>query len=73
MNATAVDSAVHALRAYCGLAGAHLAYTEIPAINWQQALMIFLFAFGSAILTYLDAHPVAGLLPSDNTQTQGGK
>lgn len=64
MNATALQSAVHTLRIYCGMAGCHeitsvsSAPIAIPAINVQQAGCVFLIAFAAAVLNYLDAHPV---------------
>lgn len=58
MNATAAQSAAHAVRAFCGLAGMHQVYTSVPTINLQGALVVFLFSFGAAILKFLDEHPL---------------
>ena len=64
MNASAFDSAVHALAAFFGVAGAHAVMDAIPALSIQQVAAVFLIAFGRAILAYLDAHPLTGLLPA---------
>lgn len=68
MNATAMQSAVHALRAYCGLAGVSVATQQIAPLTWQQGMVVFLFAFGAAILNYLDANPLEKLFPSETSR-----
>ena len=61
MNATALDSAVHAVALFCGVAGAHEITATVPALNLPQLAWLFLIAFGRALLAYLDAHPLAGV------------
>ena len=63
MNASAFDAAIHSCVAFFGVAGAHAAIESIPALNLQQFAAVFLITFGRTILSYLDAHPVTGLLP----------
>ena len=58
MNASAFNSAVHALAAFFGVAGAHAVMDAIPALSIQQVAAVFLIAFGRAILAYLDANPL---------------
>lgn len=65
MNATAFDSAIHALALFCGVAGAHEATGSVPALNLQQLAWLFLIAFARAMLAYLEAHPLAALLPGE--------
>ena len=69
MNATAFDSAVHSLVIFCGLAGAHQLVTSVTALDAQQLAGVFLIAFGRSLLSYLDAHPLAQLLPPPKLQT----
>ena len=69
MNATAFDSAVHALVLFCGVAGAHEATAAVPALNLQQLVALFLIAFGRAVLEYLDAHPLAELVDRGLSQS----
>ena len=63
MNASALQAAAHAGRAFFALAGAHALANEIPPINWQQFAAVFLLAFGMEILNYLDTHPLAPQAP----------
>lgn len=63
MNASAIDGAVHSAKAFFGVAGAHAVSESIPALNLQQFAAVFLIAFGTGILKYLDANPLAALLP----------
>jgi len=62
MNASAFDAAAHAGAAFLGVAGAHAASEAIPALDLRQLAAVFAVAFGRALLAYLDAHPVEGLL-----------
>lgn len=62
MNATAFDSAIHALVLFCGVAGADKLTGQVTAMDARQLFWIFLIAFGRAILGYLERHPVEGLL-----------
>ena len=62
MNASALDAAVHSSVAFFGVAGAHAVSDSIPALNLQQFAAVFLIAFGRAILSYLDAHPLSALV-----------
>jgi hypothetical protein len=64
MNASAFDAAVHSSVAFFGVAGAHAAIESIPALTLEQFASVFLIAFGRAILTYLDAHPISELIPN---------
>jgi len=59
MNATAFDSAIHALVLFCGVAGTHQVMDSVPALNVQQLVTLFFIAFGRALLAYLDAHPIS--------------
>jgi hypothetical protein len=63
MNASALQAAVHSAKAFFGVAGAHAAIDGIPALNLQQFAAVFLIAFGTELLSYLDKHPVGDLLP----------
>jgi hypothetical protein len=64
MNATAMQSAIHAVKIYCGVAGWHevipatLPSLQVAALDLKQGAMVFGIAFGSAILNYLDANPL---------------
>ena len=62
MNASAFAAAAHACAAFLGVAGAHAASEAIPALNLRQLAAVFAITFGRALLAYLDAHPVEGLL-----------
>lgn len=70
MTATAFDSAIHSVVAFCMAAGAHQVGqafdANIPAFSLGQLWLLFISAFGWAILKYLDAHPLAALLPVDD-------
>jgi len=61
MNASAIQSAAHSAKAYIAVATAHAISSEVPALNLQQLLWIFLLAFGQELLNYLDTHPLPGL------------
>ena len=63
MNATAGRSAIHAVSAFFGIAGAHAVADSIPALTAQQAASVFLLAFGRELLSYLDTHPLPELPP----------
>ena len=63
MNASALQSGVHAVRIFCGMAGAHVAVESINALNLQQLAVVFLIAFGSEILNYLDKNPLTQIEP----------
>ena len=62
MNASALDASVHSSVAFFGIAGAHAVSESIPALNAKQFAAVFLIAFGRAILSYLDTHPLSLLL-----------
>ena len=59
MNASALKSGVHSARAFFGVAGAHALTDTVSALTLQQLGSVFLIAFGSEILNYLDAHPIS--------------
>jgi len=59
MNASAFDSAIHALVLFCGVAGTHQVMDAVPALNVNQLITLFFIAFGRAVLAYLDGHPVS--------------
>jgi len=63
MNATAFDSAIHSVAAYCGVAVAHAASDLVPALHPAQLAAMFAMLFSRAILQYLDEHPLSALLP----------
>jgi hypothetical protein len=63
MNASAFQAAVHATKAFVGLAVAHAGLNGVPVLSWQQLLCVFGFAFGWEIVNWLDGHPVDELLP----------
>jgi hypothetical protein len=69
MNTNAFDSAVDSLVIYGGASTARQAASEfgvnIAALTLQQGALVFLSAFGWAILQYLHAHPVTALLPPE--------
>jgi len=66
MNASAFDSAVNSVIIYGGAASVHQAAAEfnlnVAAFTLQQFAMIFLSAFGWAILQYLHDHPLSELI-----------
>ena len=66
MNATAFDAAVGSVMIYGGAATMHQAAQElgsaVPALTLQQFAMVFISAFGWAILQYLHTHPLEDLL-----------
>lgn len=64
MNATALQSAVHALKLFCGAAGIHQVYDAVPMMDIRLGAVVFLIAFGNAILEYIDAHPLPVEIPS---------
>ena len=72
MNATAFDAAVNSLIIFCGTAGAHQAVAEfninVAALTLQQLALVFISAFGWALLNYLHAHPIENLLPNEGTK-----
>ena len=74
MNASAFDSAVNSLMIYAGAASAHQVAQEfnvtVAALSLQQIAVVFLSAFGWAILNYLHAHPVADLLNNKDAKAQ---
>jgi len=64
MNASAIQSAAHAGKTWLATAAAHtLSGDTVPALGLMQFGSILLFAFGLAILNWLDAHPLSQLLP----------
>lgn len=69
MNATGMQSGVHALKIYCGVAGFHeasaiaLPALTVAALDLKQGALVFAVAFGSAVLDFLDANPVEKLFP----------
>jgi len=65
MNASAFDAAVHSCLGFFGVAGAHAVSESIPALTPSQVAAVFLIAFGRAVLSYLDAHPVAAALADE--------
>ena len=64
MNASAFTAAVHSTKTFFGVAGVHALNESVPALNLQQFAAVFLLAFGTEILAYLDEHPVTALLPA---------
>ena len=65
MNASAFDAAVHSCLGFFGVAGAHAVSESIPALTPPQVAAVFAIAFGRAILSYLDAHPVSAALADE--------
>jgi hypothetical protein len=65
MSASAFTAAVHSTKTFFGVAGVHAMNEAIPALNLQQFAAVFLLAFGTEILNYLDEHPVTELLPAN--------
>jgi hypothetical protein len=58
MNASAIQSAAHAGKAWLATAGIHALNESIPALNLQQFGAVLLFAFGAEILNWLDKNPI---------------
>jgi len=77
MNASAFDSAVHALAAFCGVAGVSMLTDAVPAMNWRQLAALFLITFARAVLKYLDTHPLEDMAgrvtPSVAAAALGGR
>ena len=73
MNASAVQSAAHAAKAFFGIAGGHAVSDSIPALNLQQFAAAFLLFFGAGILDYLDKHPLTEALPTTIEHTESAK
>jgi len=67
MNASAVQSAAHATKAFVATAGAHVVQDSIPALNLSQIGAVFAFAF---VLNWLDAHPLSALIPAEPPTNQ---
>ena len=61
MNATAVQSAAHAGKAWLAIAGAHAMSDTVPALTVQQFAAVLLLAFGSSLLDWLDKNPLPTL------------
>jgi hypothetical protein len=70
MNASAVQSAAHATKAFVATASAHVLQDSIPALNLPQIGAVFAFAFVLEILNWLEAHPLTGLLPAETVTPQ---
>jgi hypothetical protein len=65
MNASAVQSAAHATKAFLATAGAHVVQDSIPALNLPQIGAVFAFAFVLEVFNWLDAHPLSALIPAE--------
>ena len=58
MNASAIQSAAHAGRAWLATAAAHAITGSVPALNLKQFLAVLALAFGMGILDWLDRNPL---------------
>jgi len=58
MNASALQGAAHAGKAWLATAGAHTLTASVPSLNLNQFLAVLGFAFGLGILNWLDEHPL---------------
>jgi hypothetical protein len=70
MNASAVQSAAHSTKAFVATASAHVLQDSIPVLNLPQIGAVFAFAFVLEIFNWLDAHPLAALLPAETVNPQ---
>jgi hypothetical protein len=58
MNATAVQSAAHAGKAWLATAAGHTVSATIPALDMKQFGAVLAIYFGLAILDWLDKNPL---------------
>jgi hypothetical protein len=58
MNASALQAGTHSVRAFLGVAGVHAVSATVAALTLEQTAAVFLLAFGSGLLNYLDTHPL---------------
>lgn len=72
MNLTALDAAIHALRLFCGVSGLSILAGKAEWLSVGSMLealeklgLLFVAAFGVALVSYLDAHPLEALIPPD--------
>lgn len=64
MNASAVQSTAHSVKAWLAVAAAHAANDSIPALGWKQFIAVVGFFWLLAIVDWLDKNP----LPTFDTQ-----
>ena len=65
MYASGLNSGVHAVVAFFGVAGVHAVADSVPALTLQQLIGVFLLAQAKGMLNYLDTHPIlAGPAPA---------
>jgi len=58
MNASAIQGAAHAGKAWLATAGVHAINEAVPALNLNQFLAVLGFTFGLGILDWLDKNPL---------------
>jgi len=59
LNASAVQSAAHAVKAFAAVSVVHSVSGDVvPAMNWWQIGAVATWSFVSAAADYLDAHPL---------------
>lgn len=67
MNASAVQSAAHSVKAWVATAALHTANESIPALNLIQFLAVAGFFFLQATLDYLDKNPLPAFSTPEKT------
>lgn len=71
MNASAIQSAAHAGKAWLAVAATHTATGDaVPALNANQFLSVLGFAFILEIMNWISAHPLPAL-PVETSKEQG--
>ena len=70
MNASAMQAAANAGKAFIATATGHSLSETIPALTLNQVAAVHLFAFGKACLDYLSANPLPTLPPSLPSEIQ---
>jgi len=58
MNASALQSGVHAVVGFGSVASIHALNDSVAALTVPQTAWLFLAAFGHGLLNYLDKHPL---------------
>jgi len=61
MNASAVQSCAHSVKAWIATAAVHTVDESIPALNLAQFAAVLGFFFLQAVLDYLDKNPLPSL------------
>jgi hypothetical protein len=72
MNASALQGAAHAGKAWLATAAAHAATDSVPALNFRQFLAVLGFAFAMEGLSWLDKNPLPTPPEPKSESTKGG-